>query len=415
MGIVNTLKLISKKVISEEDLLKRVSLPKNYDIKKGLLFEHSTFGVDGSSYKKEIFSIKNEFGELQQRFELRNDKLFKMSEYENSSIMDIDNYDKVKNNNYIKVKHFRKRTTEFHNGIPTEYHEIDTILSGKSDNVKYGFNKKNVLDRVQTKYDLNYEKGAEGIQIKDLSNKSKFYSRMSYYHKYDNDLFLADASSNGYDKNLIKWLDHDLYSMSRFVTDKVALAQSLVHKNKIPNIEFEFSDLPVGKCGSYIMGANGVAKITVNKNLPIEHIFKTLEHEIEHANQDRKLLNFLSNLIKDKSDNEIIEYINKNDDEISYLYKRYLNDYYGSKKDVRNFCYNTNEKYTLEKVKDLISGYKNYISADKNYELYKKNPLEKGAFEKENRAKSKQGFYSDEYRYLFTPNVPKDSLYKSFV
>ena len=45
----------------------------------------------------------------------------------------------------------------------------------------------------------------------------------------------------------------------------------------------------------------------------------------------------------------------------------------------------------------------------------KKNPLEKGAFEKENRAKSKQGFYSDEYRYLFTPNVPKDSLYKSFV
>ena len=64
MGIVNTLKLISKKVISEEDLLKRVSLPKNYDIKKGLLFEHSTFGVDGSSYKKEIFSIKNEFGEL---------------------------------------------------------------------------------------------------------------------------------------------------------------------------------------------------------------------------------------------------------------------------------------------------------------------------------------------------------------
>ena len=415
MGIVKALKLLSKNVISEKYLLKRISLPKNYYIKKGSLFEHSTFGVEGSRYKKEIFSIKDEFGELQQRFELRNNKLFKMSEYEKSSILDIDNYEKVKNNDFIRVKHFRKRTTEFHNDTPVEYQEIDIILSGRADATKYGFNRQNVLDRVQTKYIQNYQNGTEGIDIKDLSDKSKFYSRLSYYHKYDNGILLSDASSNGYDKNLIKWLDHDLYAMPRFTTDKVALAQSLAHKNKIPNVEFEFLDLPVGKCGSYIMADNGIAKVKINKNMPIEDIFKTLEHEIEHANQDRKLLNCLSNLLKNKTVDEIIEYVSKNDDELSFLYQRYLNDYYGSKNDVRLFSYNTKEKYPLEKVKDLINGNKNYVSADKNYELYKNNKLEQEAFNKAAKAKAKLGFYSDEYSFLFTPNVPKDSLYKSFV
>ncbi len=414
MGIVKALKLLSKNVISEKYLLKRISLPKNYHIKKGSLFEHSTFGVEGSGYKKEIFSIKDEFGELLQRFELRNNKLFKMSEYEKSSVLDIDNYEKVKNNDFIRVKHFRKRTTEFDNDTPVEYKEIDTILSGRQDATKYGFNRKNVLDRVQTQYMQNYENGAEGIRIKDLSDKSKFYSRLSYYHKYNNEISLADACSNGYDKNLIKWLDHDLYVMSRFTTDKVALAQSLAHKNKIPNVEFEFLDLPVGKCGSYIMSDNGIAKVKINKNMPIEDIFKSLEHEIEHANQDRKLLNCLSNLLKNKTDDEIIEYVSKNDDEISFLYQRYLNDFYGSKDYVRLFSYNNKEKYTIDKVEDLIHGKKSYSLSSESYEAYKNNPLEKQAFAKENRAKAKKDFYSDEYRFLFTPNVPKDSLYKSF-
>lgn len=414
MRIANTLKLLAKKVISEDYLLKRISLPKNYDIKKGALFEHSTFGVDGSSYKKEIFSIKDELGELKQRFELRNDKLFKMSEYENSSILDIDNYEKVKNNDLIRVRHFRRCTTKFSNGTPSEYHEVDTILSGINEKTKYGFNRKNVLDKVQVKYEQDYETGTEYLKIKDLSDKSKFYSRLSYYDKHDNSLFLTDANSNGYDKNLIKWLDHDLYAMPRFITDKVSLAQSLAHKNKIPNVEFEFLNLPVGKGGSYIMDVNGVAKIKINKNLPVDEIFKTLEHEIKHANQDRQLLNCLSNLLKYKTDKEIIEYVSKNDDEISFLYQRYLNDYYGSKDAVRLFSYNTKEKYTLEKVKDLIQGNKNYTSPDKNYELYINNPIEKDAFAKEKIAQAKKDFYSDEYRFLFTPNVPKDSLYKSF-
>lgn len=203
--------------------------------------------------------------------------------------------------------------------------------------------------------------------------------------------------------------------MPRFITDKVALAQSLVHKNKIPNIEFEFLDLPAGKCGSYIMSGNGIAKVKINKNLPIEDIFKALEHEIEHANQDRKLLNCLSNLLKNKTDAEIIEYVNKNNDEISFLYRRYLDDFYDTKDKVRLYCYNTKEKYSIENVKDLINGKRNYIPADENYELYKSNALEKGAFNKEAKAKSKLVFYSDEYRFLFTPNVPKNSLYKSFI
>ena len=117
--------------------------------------------------------------------------------------------------------------------------------------------------------------------------------------------------------------------------------------------------------------------------------------------------------MKGKTEKEIIEYTNSHNDELSYIYRKYLNGFYGDKNEIRRLAYEQNSKINQTEVNKLINANKNYVSASEDYNKYKTNFLEVRSITEEVKATRQRGFYSDDYKRIFTPDID-DSNFTTF-
>ena len=398
---------------------KGIKLPKEFPLDKTA----TTFDcaiLKSSSGNKYIISLKNEHGKLLQRFstDFGDIKISKASNY----LTQVVHKDgeaitfATKSSNISSVpKHHRVQRFKWDtNGIQESYKETDVILYKNELGAKQGIKTTYQKDipasfSFSNPKDINETTTIEGL----LDKKGLLYKRRSTFDTKNGEIVNWNGYSRGMNPSDAKWLDYDKWLHCRVQSNPQQISQSALHQKKIYNFEMNFIDSPSHKHGCYFI-KNGSPTIEINQGLKPLQAFKTAIHEGNHLQDDKKIIEYLSQKLKGKTEKEIVEYVNSHDDELAYIYKKYLNGFYGDKNTIRRIAYEQNYKTNPTEVNQLINANKTYVSASEDYNKYKRNFLEKRSLAEETKAVAQKDFYTDDYRRIFTPDLV-DSDYTTFL
>ena len=313
----------------------------------------------------------------------------------------------VKTNNVTSIpKHHRKQISKWlNNGELENYKETDVILYKDKNNKKQGL--KTTYEKVFPDFwssnnptDINEISTIEGL----LEKKGILYKRRSTFNQRTGENINWKSFYRGIKTSDAQWIDADKWLHCRIQSNPEQIVNSILHQQGILNVKIHFVELPSNKYGNYFM-QNGMPNIEINKNLNFSQFFKTTIHESTHLIDDKKIIEYLSLQLKNKTEQEIIKYTSKHDDELSYIYKKYSSGFYGDKNKIRKIAYEQKININETEINKLINANKNYTPASKNYNTYKNNFLENHSFAQEIKTQNQMTFYTDDYNRIFTPDV----------
>jgi len=416
-------KLLSKKKINITDLntilqTSKLKLPNGVKINStATSFDCAIFNSKAGN--KHIISLKNQYGKLVQRFstDFGSNEINKTTDYLTQVIEKdgtVINFDQLSKNISSIPKHHRKQISKWgQNGTLESYKETDVILYRDKLGAKQGIKttyQKDIPDffSFSNPKDINETTTIEGL----LDKKGLLYKRRSTFDTKSGEIINWNGYQRGLNQTDTKWIDEDIWLHCRVQSNPQQISQSVLYQKGINNTEINFVDLPSHKHGAYFM-KNGIPNIEINQGLPPLQTFKTTIHEGNHLNDDKKIIEYLSQQLKGKTEKEIIEYTNSHNDELSYIYRKYLNGFYGDKNEIRRLAYEQNSKINQTEVNKLINANKTYVSASEDYNKYKTNFLEVRSITEEVKATRQRGFYSDDYKRIFTPDID-DSNFTTF-
>lgn len=386
-------------------------LPKNITPNKlATTFDCAIF--KSKTGKKHIISLKNEEGKLIQRFstDFGQKEINKTSDYLTQVIYnngDSINLNQKTNNISTIPKHHRRQTSYWNEtGNLEQYKETDVILYKDELQTKHGIKTTYVKDMPErfsfaNCTDINETTTIEGL----LDKKHILYQRRSTFNTKTGEIENWKGFQKGLRTSDAEWLDSDKWLHCRVQSNPEHIANSVLHQKNITNVELDLIQLPISNSGNYFM-IKGQPHIELNKELSGIRAFSTANHEGNHLLDEKKIIEFLSLQLRNKSEKQVIEYASKNNNELAYIYKQYLNGHYGDKNKIRKIAYERKLNIDKKEVMELIRADKNYVSPSVNLSEYKTNFLEICSNEKEKLARAQRRFYTEDYINLFTPDLP---------
>ncbi len=301
-------------------------------------------------------------------------------------------------------KHHRTQTSFWdERGILDSYKETDVLLyrgSKGNNGLKTLYEKWNPSSFSNNPTDINETTTISGL----LQNKGKFYQRRTTFNTRTGEVDNWQGVSRGIPENSAKWLDSDIWLHARMQSNPEHIAHSVLYQNGLSNVNLSLADNLSSSSGSYFL-KEGISNIKISSQAnPIE-AFQTAIHEATHCADDKAILEYLSTLLKGKTDKEIAEYVSKNTDEIAYIYKKYLAGSYGKRDEIRRISYNKACKTLNEtEIKNIIKADENYKSPKENYDSYRCNYLEERSWKSEEIALNQRNFYIEDYEKIFIPD-----------
>ena len=370
--------------------------------------------------EKYIYSLRNQDGELLQRFKTD----FGENYVSESSVYlrQIEHKDgftvALASSNSISVvpKHHRiQRSIWNKDCCLEEYKETDVILyEGKKgkNGLKISYEKS--MPQPFSSYncsDIVERTSIEGI----LQNKGKYYSRYGYFDTKTGEYFNSKGVTKGFrnNKEVGDRLDLDINLHTRVQSNPEHLVNSVLYQKNAKGVKVDFIDNASSSGACYLY--KGVPHIEIKKNSNCNQIFNIINHEDRHREDYQKMMLYLSEMVKDKTDNEIRDYINTHTDELAYIYKNYLNGDYGDKHKIALLAYDNVNKIPEENfVKKLIKARKEYIQPSVDYDAYRNNFLEILANGEAEKAINKKNFFTSDYTEYFTPDLKNTLGYSVF-
>lgn len=373
--------------------------------------------LDSKIGKKYIFSLKNQEGKLIQRYETgfgqnyinkSSDYLTQM-QYSDGNVLNLCS----KSSNISDIPKHHRTLTSFwdESGILRDYKETDVLLyRGKKGNNGLKITYKKTMPETSfgtfNNTDINEVTTIEGI----LLNKGIFYKRRSTFNTKTGEINNWEGFSKGLTSDNTKWLDSDVWLHARVQSSPEGITNSVLYQKGCSNVSLSTADIPSGS-GGYSLN-NGLPHITVSKNATPIDAFSTAVHEGEHLLDDKQVIEYLSTLLKGKTEKEVLEYASKNTDNIAYIFKKYLAGDYGNPNEIRRIAYEKICKFNEDEIAKIINANKNYVNSKTNYKAYWENYLELKARNAEQIELNRKNFYTDDYKRIFTPDQAQSGKFK---